>query len=427
MPRTIVEKILREKSRAPDTLDASNVDVSPGQVVVVSPDRVMSHDNSAFIIKKFAQTGFSEVWDREKIAIIFDHCVPAESQAHTQNHVEAARFVQEQKLPHFFGSSAGVSHQVMLENALALPGQLVLGADSHSTIYGAVNALGIPINRTEMAGIWATGTIWLRVPDTIRVEIEGELPMGVYAKDVILKLLAELRSDGASYKSIEFGGSTISGLSMASRMTLTNMAVELGAKAGIMPFDETTERYLHERSNTVGSPVAADDDAEYSDRLRIDATRLEPQVACPHTVDNVKPISAVEGIEVSQAYLGSCTNGRLEDLEIAAHLLRGRTIKRGVRLSVYPASTRVMEEAHRLGVLQALEDAGATIRSASCGPCFGAVGEVLRDGEACVSSSNRNFQGRMGSKNASIYLASPAVVAASCLEGHLADPRRYMS
>ena len=417
MPHTIVEKILMEKSGA--------TDLGPGEIVTVEPDRVMSHDNTAFIIKKFMQTGYSEVWDREKIAIIFDHCVPAESLAHEQNHREATAFALEHSLPRFFGADAGVSHQVMIEQGLVLPGQLVLGADSHSTIYGALNALGVPINRTEMAGIWATGRIWLKVPETIEIEIVGELQPGVYAKDIILRILAELRADGAAYKCIEFTGNALANLSMASRMTLTNMAVELGAKAGIMPFDEKTEKYLLTRATRSYAQVFADEDATYNARRRIDAPSLEPQVACPHTVDNVKPISDVEGIAVNEAYLGSCTNGRLEDLQVAADILRGRRVAPGVRLSVYPASVAVMEEALRLGILETLENAGAAIRTASCGPCFGAVGAVLEDGGVCISSSNRNFRGRMGSREAAIYLASPAVVAASCIQGSIADPRRY--
>ena len=416
--QTVVEKVLSRKA---------GTRVSAGEIVTIEPDRVMSHDNTAFVIKKFLETGRTRVWDPDKVVVVFDHCVPAVDPAHAQNHDEARAFVVEQGLPHFFDAGVGVCHQVMMERGFVLPGEVVLGADSHSTLYGAMNALGIPINRTEMAGIWATGTIWLRVPGTLRVEFTGALRPGVYAKDACLKLLRDLRADGATYTSIEYVGEGVGSLSMSERMTLCNMAVELGAKAGVMPCDERTEEYLAGRTQRRLEPVAPDADANYEQRVRLDLSALEPQVARPHQVDNVCDLSAVQGKKVHQGYLGSCTNGRLDDLQIAARILEGKRVAPGVKLVVYPASSEVSAEAERTGVLDVLRRAGAEVMLASCGPCFGAVGATLKEGEVCISSSNRNFCGRMGSKQSEVYLSSPAVVAASVLEGAIADPRGYLS
>jgi 3-isopropylmalate/(R)-2-methylmalate dehydratase large subunit len=419
MGHTFVEKVLIQHTR--------NKNLKPGDIVTIEPDRVMSHDNTAFIIKKFEQTGATKVWNKEKIVIIFDHCVPAEKPAYIQNHSEATAFANEQELPHFFGATAGVSHQVMMEKGFVLPGQINLGADSHSTLYGAMGNLGIPINRTEMAGIWATGKIWLKVPHTIKIVLDGELQSGVYAKDIVLHTLKILRADGATYKVIEWCGPTIHNMSMASRMTLSNMSVELGAKAGVMPFDDITKAYLDKRTNEQYEPVFADEDAYYERIININVSELEPQVACPHTVDNVKSISDVDDINIDQAYLGSCTNGRIEDLQVAAEILRGKKIAEHVTLNVYPASKEIMDQAEDLGILQTLKDAGAHIKTASCGPCFGAVGATLEDDQICISSSNRNFCGRMGSKKSFVYLGSPAMVAASCITGKIADPREHIN
>jgi 3-isopropylmalate/(R)-2-methylmalate dehydratase large subunit len=420
-PQTLVQKALSRRAGRP---------LRPGEIVTVEPDRVMSHDNTAFIIKRFRQTGRERVWDPEKVVIVFDHCVPAVNPAHAQNHAEARAFVEEQGLTHFFDAGVGVCHQVMMERGFVRPGQLVLGADSHSTLYGAMGAVGIPINRTEMAGVWATGTIWLKVPETIRVELSGALSPGVYAKDLVLWLLRRLRADGAAYKALEFGGPAAVDLTLSMRMTLCNMAVELGAKAGVVAADQVTLDYLAGQGIDAGeldlAGLAADPGASYAQSVEVDLGSVQPQVACPHTVDNVVDLSEVAGTQVHQAYLGSCTNGRLDDLATAAEILGGKRVAEGVKLVVYPASSQVAEEAEAAGILQALRDAGGQVMTASCGPCFGAVGATLEAGQACISSSNRNFCGRMGSPEASVYLASPAVVAASCLTGTIADPRACM-
>jgi homoaconitate hydratase family protein len=416
MSQTLIEKALSRKAGRT---------VSAGEIVTLEPDRVMSHDNTAFIVKKFLRTGYTKVWNADKITIVFDHCVPAVDPAHQQNHDEARAFVAEQGITRFFDAGVGVCHQLMVEKGMALPGQVILGADSHSTLYGAMNAIGIPINRTEMAGVWATGEIWLKVPTTIRVELEGTLAPGVYAKDAVLTLLRELRADGAAYRAIEFAGPAAAQLTPSMRMTFCNMAVELGAKCGVFACDDVTETYLQGRTTTAYQSVSADPDAVYERVVTLDLSTLEPQVAKPHTVDNVFPLTDSLGTPVHLAYLGSCTNGRLEDFREAARVLNGKQVAKGVRLVVYPASTEVAEAMQSEGVTAILKAAGAEIMGASCGPCFGAVGAILEPGQACISSSNRNFCGRMGSKEASVFLASPATVAASAVHGVIADPRAF--
>ncbi len=416
-PKTFVEKALGRLAGGT---------VQPGEIVTVEPDLVMSHDNTAFVVKRFLETGRRQVWNPDKVAIVFDHCVPAVDPEHQRNHAEAREFARLYGIRHFFDAGVGVCHQVLCERGLVRPGELVLGADSHSTLYGALGALGIPINRTEMAGIWATGSIWLKVPPTIRITLRGALSPGVYAKDAVLKLLRTLTADGATYRAIEFTGDGVAGLSISERMTLCNMAVELGAKAGVMPCDARTREYLAGRTERSLAPVEADPGATYEREVDLDLAALEPQVACPHQVDNVEDLSAVAGTPVHQGYLGSCTNGRLDDLQVAAAILRGRKVKEGVRLVIYPASSEVAREAEADGTLDALRAAGGEVMTASCGPCFGAVGATLGPGEVCVSSSNRNFCGRMGHRDARVFLASPAVVAASCVEGAVTDPRQYL-
>jgi homoaconitate hydratase family protein len=401
--------------------------VTTGEIVTVEPDRVMSHDNTAFIIKKFREIGRTTPWNKDKIVIAFDHCVPAARAEHRQNHDEARAFVREQQLPHFFDAGVGVCHQVMMERGFVLPGQVILGADSHSTLYGAMNAVGIPINRTEMAGIWATGEIWLKVPPVIRVNLTGSLARGVYAKDLVLRLLRDMTADGATYRCLEYDGPGVSGLSMSERMTLTNMAVELGAKASIMPYDDVTRAYLSGRTDAEYAPLEPDSEESHERVVSLDLGELDPQVACPHQVDNVRDLRDVVGTRIHQGYLGSCTNGRLDDLRIAADILDGLRVAGGVRLVVFPASTEVHRAAADEGIIDRLKLAGAEIMTASCGPCFGAVGATLGAGEVCISSSNRNFCGRMGSPESEVYLSSPAVVAASCVRGAIADPREFLS
>ncbi len=417
MGKTFAEKILSLKS---------GQDARAGDIVTVKPDFVMSHDNSAAIIKNFEKIGIERVAIPDRIVIILDHVVPASTVEYAENHKLIRNFVRQQGIEHFYDINTGICHQVFCEEGFALPSTLSLGADSHTTTYGALGAFSAGIGRTEVAALWATGEIWLRVPETIKIVIKGKLPEGVYAKDVVLHIISTVGADGATYKAVEFTGEVVENFSVASRMVLANMAAEMGAKAGYVPPDDVTLEYLKGRAKKEFELIKSDPDASFEKVLEFDVSGLVPQVAAPHTVDNVKPIQEVEGLEIHQALIGTCTNGRVEDLEVAARILKGRRVHPGVRLLVFPASWKVYIEALKRGILQQLVEAGAVIMNPGCGPCLGAHQGILASGERVISSSNRNFRGRMGSKEAEIYLASPATVAASALEGKITDPRKYL-
>ncbi len=421
MGKTFAEKILSQKSGR---------DVKAGDIVTVSPDFVMSHDNTAAISLTFKKMGVEKVANPDKIVIVLDHVVPAASEKYAMNHVMIRQFVKEQGIKHFYdvNSDGGICHQVLSEKGYALPGLLILGADSHTTTYGAFGAFSAGIGRSEVAAIWAIDEIWLRVPETMKIVVNGKLPDGVSAKDLILYIIGQIRSDGANYMSIEFEGETIEDLSVSSRMVLSNMSAEAGAKNGFIAPDDKTFEWIRGKEKAKYEVVLPDSDAEYAKTVEFDVSNLEPQVAYPHTVDNVYPISkAVEDeIKINQALIGTCTNGRLEDLEAAARILEGRHIHPDVRLLVLPASWEVYRAAMRKGVIDKLIEAGAVILNPGCGPCLGAHEGVLAKGEVAISTSNRNFKGRMGSREAFIYLASPATVAASAIEGKIADPRKYL-
>jgi len=415
MGHTIAEKILAAKS--------GERDVHPGQIVNARVDIAMSHENAALVKGHFEELGVARVWDPNKIILLFDHRVPAESVKTAIGQREIRRFVKEQKIRYFYDMRAGICHQVLPERGHVRPGELIVGTDSHTTTQGAFGAFATGIGATEMAAIWATGELWLRVPQTLRIEVKGEFPKWVSAKDLILYIIGQLHADGADYKAVEFYGETIQKMSIASRMVLSNLAMEMGAKAAIVPADKRTIEYVKSRTDKPFEPVYADPDAEYVNEFKFDVSKLEPQIAQPHRVDNVAPISKVAGIKIDQALLGSCTNGRLEDLEVAAHILKGRKIHPDVRMLVIPASWEVYLEALHRGLLEVFINAGALVLNSGCGPCLGAHQGLLAPGERCISSTNRNFQGRMGSPEAEIYLASPAVVAASALAGEIAAPR----
>jgi 3-isopropylmalate/(R)-2-methylmalate dehydratase large subunit len=415
--------------------------VEVGEVVDVRPDIVLSHDNTAAIREIWLQFGQSRVVIPQKLAITLDHAVPAPTTRHAQNHAEIRRFVQEQGIRHFFEVGRGICHQVLSEEGLALPGQLILGADSHTPHFGWLGAFGAGIGRSEVAALWATGELWLRVPESIHIILEGELPAGVTAKDFALRIIGDWGADGGLYASVEFSGGGVEAMSIDSRMALANMMAEFGAKSSYIPPDERTLDYLNsalERrdaretgsTGTEGnlpdvaqSRLFPDENAAYCETFRYKADELEPTVSCPHTVDNVSPLSAVAGIQVQQAFIGTCTNGRLEDLAAAAEVLQGRQVAKGTRLLVIPASSLVLQEAMQLGYIQTLVAAGASIGTPGCGPCMGNHMGVPATGEVTISSANRNFRGRMGTTEAEIYLASPAVVAASAVAGRIADPR----
>jgi len=401
MGMTIAEKILARAS--------GRSAVSPDEVVVASVDLAMSHENADLVRKSFKEIGVPRVWDPEKIVIILDHRVPAESEKTATTHKAIREFVREQGIPHFYDvGRGGICHQVLAENGHVRPGMVVVGTDSHTTTHGAFGAFATGIGATEMAGVWVEGRLWFKTPSTIRMEVDGALGPWVSAKDLILYIIGRLGADGADYRAVEFEGSTIRGLTTASRMVLANLSMEMGAKVAFTPVEE----------------ISADTDARYERVLRIDAEREigEPQVACPHAVDNVRPLSALSGVLIHQAVLGSCTNGRLEDLEIAARILRGCRVDLRVRLLIIPASQRIYLDAMRLGYLETLIEAGAMINPPGCGPCVGVHQGILAPGEVCISSTNRNFVGRMGSKDSQVYLGSPAVVAASAVLGRIAHP-----
>jgi len=398
--------------------------VRAGELVTVSPDFVLSHDNTAAIIGEFRKLGPKKVRCPEKIVIVLDHVVPAASERYALNHKIVREFVREQHIPRFFDIRHGICHQVFTENGFAMPGKLILGADSHTTTYGAFGAFSVGIGRSEMAAVWATDQIWLKVPETIRVEITGKLPAMVGAKDVILKIIGREGADRANYMAVEFAGETVRALSPASRMVLTNMAAEMGAKNAYIPPDRKTFSWLDGKAGGDSEPMVSDEDAAYREILKVDVSSLVPQVACPHTVDNVRPVTEVEGIPFHQALIGTCTNGRLEDLEDAARILKGRKVSPAVRVLVVPASRKVLLEAVRRGLLEIFVEAGCLVLNPGCGPCLGAHQGILAPGETALSTANRNFQGRMGSRDAMIYLASPVTVAASALEGKITDPRK---
>ena len=416
----LAEKILARAS--------GREEVKPGEIVQARVDVAMANEiTGPLAIKAFREIGVSKVWDSERIVLIQDHQVPADTVKSAELHRIMRRFAEEQSIRFFYDVGlGGVCHQVMVEEGHALPGDLIVGADSHTCTYGALGAFATGIGSTEMAAVFATGEIWLRVPSTIKVNFEGSFREYVTAKDLILYVIGLIGASGATYKAVEFTGSTISRLSIGERMTLCNMTVEMGAKTGLINPDEKTLRYVEKLAKRPFKPLRSDPDADYEKTLEIDVNRLEPMIACPHAVDNVKPVKSVEDVKIDQAFIGSCTNGRIEDLRAAARILRGKRISKGVRMIVTPASRRVYLQALREGLIEIFIEAGALVTNPTCGACFGGHMGLLAPGEVCVSSSNRNFIGRMGSPEAEVYLASPVTVAASALAGRIVDPSEYL-
>jgi 3-isopropylmalate/(R)-2-methylmalate dehydratase large subunit len=415
MGHTFAEKVLARKTGLPG--------VVAGQIVVVRPDRLLSHDNTAAISKHFYKVGLEHMADPTMSVIVLDHVVPAASEADATNHKVIREFVARQGITTFYDVGEGICHQVLPEKGQAWPGAVIAGSDSHTTTYGAFGAFAVGIGRTEAAAIMATGQIWLRVPATFRVVVKGQMPARVSAKDLVLYIIGDLRADGADYRSVEFAGETIAAMSIAGRMVLCNMAAEMGAKNGVVEPDDRTRAWLAGRVQEPYEEIHADPDAVYERVIEYDVTSLAPQVARPHTVDNVVPVHEVVGKPINQALIGTCTNGRLEDLEAAWEILRGKHIARNVRLLVLPASREVLLAALEKGIITDLVEAGATLLNPGCGPCLGAHEGIMAPGEVTISTANRNFKGRMGSKEAFTYLASPATVAASALTGVITDPR----
>jgi len=412
---TISEKILAKS--------ADKNRVEPGEIIDAKVDMAMSHDNAALVSKVFGEIGIKNVWNPEKIVIILDHRVPANNIKAAEAHKKIRDFIRKQKIKHFYDAGEGICHQVMIEKGHARPGMLVVGTDSHTTTYGAIGVFSTGIGATEMAAVWATGKLWLKVPETIRINISGNPPKLVTSKDIILHIIGKIKSDGANYKAIEFYGETIDKMSIESRLTMSNQSMEAGAKAAIIPPDSKTIEYVKSRTKESFDIVKADNDAKYEEILDFDVTDLEPMVACPHTVDNVKPVREVAGLEINQAVLGSCTNGRLEDLELAAKIIDGKNVHKNVRMIVVPASREIYLKAIEKGFIQKFVKAGAMVINPGCGPCLGAHQGILASGERAITSTNRNFRGRMGSPDSEIYLASPATVVASAIRGEITDPR----
>jgi len=409
-------------------------EVAVGDVVEPEVDLAMSHENAALVLNQFHEifqdTGReARVWNPDRIAIIFDHRVPAESSKTASNHKKVREFVARQGVAKFHdirGDVGGICHQILPENGYVRPGAVVVGTDSHTTTHGALGAFAFGIGATEMASVWTLGRILnIEVPGTIKVVVKGSFGNHVYPKDLILHLIGKISAEGANFKVLEFHGPTIRDMSTSGRLVLCNMSVEAGATAGVVPPDAETARYLREEAGVKEKieTFAADPDAVYDSIVEVDVASLAPQIACPHTVDNVKPVDAVKGKKLHQIVVGSCTNGRLDDIEVAARILKGRKVSEGTRMLVFPASWRIFHEAMERGYLRDLMEAGAVVCNPGCGPCLGVHQGALGDGEAALATTNRNFKGRMGNPTGEVYLSSPAVAAASAITGMISDPR----
>jgi 3-isopropylmalate/(R)-2-methylmalate dehydratase large subunit len=427
MSMTVVEKILARASGLPA--------VKAGDVVEPKVDLAMSHENAALVINQFLEIYKGtplqpKIWDPSRVAIIFDHRVPAESSKTASNQKKVREFVGAQGVGKFHdirGDVGGICHQILPENGYVRPGSVVVGTDSHTTSHGALGAFSFGIGATEMASVWALGTVLnVEVPPTIKVVVKGRFKKFVGPKDLILHLIGKISAQGANFKVLEFHGETISKMSTSGRLVLCNMAVEAGATSGIVPADAETERYLREEAGVTEAlqAVAPDTDAAYESVIEINVSKLEPQIACPHTVDNVKPIEQVAGKKVNQIVIGSCTNGRLDDLAIAARILKGQKVAKGTRMLIFPASSKIYRQALGKGYVGTFMQSGAVVMNSGCGPCLGIHQGALGDGEVALSTTNRNFKGRMGNPNAEVYLCSPAVAAASAITGVITSPRK---
>jgi 3-isopropylmalate/(R)-2-methylmalate dehydratase large subunit len=421
MDKTITEKILSK---------ASGKEVKSKEFVFASIDKAMVHDITApLAIKAFKEiTGNGEVWDASKIIMVFDHQVPADSVVVAENHKMLRKFAKEHGILNY-DVREGIAHQVMVENGHVKPGMLIVGADSHTCMYGALGAFATGIGSTDMGCVFALGKLWFKVPETIKFEIKGKLGRYVYGKDIILKLIGMMGSDGANYATCEYGGKVIERMSMSQRLTMCNMAVEMGGKAGIIEPDTITAKYLKSigairAKSEIPEWLKSDEDASYRRIAELDVTDMEPQVAIPHRVDKVVDISETEGVKVDQVFIGSCTNGRYEDLKIAAEILRGEKVANSVRLIVIPASRSEYLKALKDGLIDIFIEAGGLVEFPSCGPCMGGGFGLIASNEVSVSTSNRNFVGRQGSPKGKIYLVSPATAAATAIYGEIVNPRK---
>ena len=414
MGETVIEKIIR-----------NNVGhtVKPGDIVTVNVDRVMIHDIFIpFVAEKFEEMGFKKLWDPDKVVLIYDHLVPASQLDDTRHFHVGDAFAEKYGMKNVHRSD-GICHQLMTEAGYVKPGNIVFGTDSHTTTYGCVGAFSSGIGYTEMASILGTGTMWIKVPETIKVVIDGELPANVMSKDVILRLIGDLGADGATYRALEFTGSAVKNMSVASRMTIANMAIEAGAKCALFTPDEKTAEYCEIELNDFQKSLVGDGDAAYLKTMTYRGEDFVPVMACPSQVDKIRDVSTLEGTEIDQVFIGSCTNGRLEDLAAAAEVLKGKKVADYVKLIVTPASRKIYRQAIELGILDTLAEAGAMITHPGCGLCCGRAGGILTDGERVVATNNRNFLGRMGTSKVEIYLASPKTAAACAIAGKIVSPK----
>lgn len=411
MGKTIIEKIISRNT--------GRESVKPGDIVTVSVDRVMLDDIMIpFIVDKFHEMGFTKVWDPDKAVLIYDHLVPASQLDDTRHYKAGDEFARRYGLKNVHRSD-GICHQLMTEAGYVKPGDVVFGTDSHTTTYGCVGAFSTGIGYTEMAAILGTGTLWVKVPKTIKIVIDGTLPDLVMSKDIILRIIGDLGADGATYRALEFSGSTVEEMTVSSRMTMANMAIEAGAKCALFTPDEKTAEYCETELNDYQKTLFGDEDASYCKVMRYQAEDFVPVMACPSQVDKIRNVSQLKGTAVDQVFIGSCTNGRLEDLQMAARVLKGKKVSPFVKLIVTPASRKVYEEAVACGAMKTLAEAGAIITHPGCGLCCGRTGGILSDGERVVATNNRNFLGRMGTSKVEIYLASPAVAAMCAVAGEI--------
>jgi len=424
---TLPEKVLALKS--------GQESVSVGEVVDCRVDTAMAHEALAQLVKPFREMGATRVWDPDRIVVPIDHWVPASSESSARMHKSIREFCKEFGLPHLYDiGRQGICHQILAEEGFCLPGDLVVGTDSHTNMAGALGCFASGIGPTEMASVFATGELWMRVPPTIRVELTGRLAPGVASKDVVLSVIGRIGDDGARYQAVEFGGEAIEAMPMYQRFTLTNMTTEMGAKTGMIAADAKTLAYLDATPMANGrrdeirrhADLRPDPDARYARTVEVDCGALEPVVATPQSPENVKPVREVQLDHVDQVFIGSCTNARYEDLAEVAAVLKGRKVHPGTRLIVFPASTSIYQKCLETGVLQTITEAGGMFNAASCGACFGGMGGVLAEEEVCVSTSNRNYKGRMGHPTSQSYLVSPVTAAVTAVTGKLTDPRDFL-
>ena len=414
--KTIAEKIFSAHS---------GTDARAGDIVVADVDFVMGQDGtSPLAIRALERMGVEKVFDPAKVAVVMDHSSPSPLEGVSALHTIMREFGRKTGAK-VYDVGEGVCHQLIPENGHVVPGDLMVGCDSHTCTYGALNVFSTGVGSTDGAAAMAAGKLWFKVPDTMKVTYEGALAPGVFSKDLVLYLAGQIGADGATYEAIEFDGPVIDELSVEARMTISNMAIEVGAKAGLMKADAKTIEWFKGRGEKMPAPQDPDADAVYAKSLTFDASAIGPQIAKPHAVDNVSPIEEVEGTPIAEGVLGTCTNGRLEDFAIAAGILKGRRVHPDVRFIVAPASRRILLDAIEAGYIQTLVEAGAALVTPGCGPCVGTHNGVPSDGENVISTANRNFKGRMGNSNSFIYLGSPATVAASVIEGKITDPRKY--